>query len=273
MDAPFSPSQPCYAVIFSSVRSDADNDYAEAAADLATRAALQPGFLGMESAREQSGFGITISYWTDLEAIRAWKADAGHALAQHRGRSDWYEHFQLRVCRVERGHGFPESLFPAFSTPTTTLETGMTTKISAADYYLAKLAFETDSWDLAEALKLKTATSCPVVVIDARSPEAYAAEHIPGALNLPHRSMTPESTAHLDRDALYVTYCDGIGCNASTKGALQMARLGFRVKELLGGLDWWKRDGHATEGRDARTGASCATDDDAGGAPGCGCAG
>ena len=47
---------------------------------------------------------------------------------------------------------------------------------------------------------------------------------------------------------LYVTYCDGIGCNASTKGALNMAKLGFRVKELMGGLDWWKRDGCKTEG-------------------------
>jgi len=44
-----------------------------------------------------------------------------------------------------------------------------------------------------------------------------------------------------------VTYCDGIGCNASTKGALNMARLGFKVRELIGGLDWWKRDGHPTE--------------------------
>ncbi|MET0661411.1 MAG: rhodanese-like domain-containing protein [Steroidobacteraceae bacterium] len=85
-----------------------------------------------------------------------------------------------------------------------------------------------------------------VIVIDARSPQAYEAEHIPGAINIPHRQMNQQSTAHLDRSALVVTYCDGIGCNASTKGALAMSKLGFRVKELMGGLDWWKRDGHPT---------------------------
>jgi len=56
--------------------------------------------------------------------------------------------------------------------------------------------------------------------------------------------MNEETTKGFDRMALVVTYCDGIGCNASTKGALNMARLGFRVKEPIGGLDWWKRDWH-----------------------------
>lgn len=107
-------------------------------------------------------------------------------------------------------------------------------------HYLNKLAYETDSWDLKVALEAGE----NVVVIDARSPQAFAATHIPGAINIPHRQMDEVSTAHLDKSALIVTYCDGIGCNASTKGALAMAQLGFRVKELIGGLDWWKRDGH-----------------------------
>ena len=111
------------------------------------------------------------------------------------------------------------------------------------DHYANKLAYETDSWDLKVALEAGE----NVVVVDARSPEAYEEEHIPGAVNIPHREMNPESTGHLDTEALVVTYCDGIGCNASTKGALNMTRLGFRVKELMGGLDWWKRDGHPTE--------------------------
>lgn len=111
-------------------------------------------------------------------------------------------------------------------------------------HYQNRLAFETDSWDLKVAL----AAGENVIVIDARSPEAYQNEHIPGAINIPHREMNDETTANLDRAALVVTYCDGIGCNASTKGALNMARLGFRVKELIGGLDWWKRDGHETKG-------------------------
>ena len=110
-------------------------------------------------------------------------------------------------------------------------------------HYEDKLKYETDSWDLNEAIQ----NGEGVVVIDARSPEAFAEGHIPDAINFPHRNMNADSTVHLDREALYVTHCDGIGCNASTKGALNMARLGFRVKELMGGLDWWKRDGYPIE--------------------------
>ena len=118
------------------------------------------------------------------------------------------------------------------------------------EFYESKLKYETDSWDLSEAIKNKE----EVIVVDARSNEAYALEHIPTSINIPHRSMNDESTKHLDKTKLYVTYCDGIGCNASTKGAVNLARLGFNVKELLGGLDWWKRDGHATEGRQGAKG-------------------
>ena len=111
-------------------------------------------------------------------------------------------------------------------------------------YYEDKLAYETDSWDLKVALEAGE----NILVIDARAPQAFEQEHIPGAINLPHRSMSVETTRQFDKEALVVTYCDGIGCNASTKAALNMARLGFHVKELIGGLDWWKRDGHPTEG-------------------------
>lgn len=109
-------------------------------------------------------------------------------------------------------------------------------------HYERKLAFETDSWDVKVALE----SGENIVVIDARSPEAYQKEHIPAAINIPHRTMNEETTKHIHKTFLVVTYCDGIGCNASTKGALNMAKLGFRVKELMGGLDWWKRDGHKT---------------------------
>lgn len=105
-----------------------------------------------------------------------------------------------------------------------------------------KLRFHTDAWDLSVDLK---SGHPDIVVIDARSASAYQAGHIPGAISFPHREMNATSTARLDRGKVYVVYCDGIGCNASTKGAYKLARLGFRVKELLGGLDWWRRDGHA----------------------------
>ena len=104
-----------------------------------------------------------------------------------------------------------------------------------------KLRFHTDSWDLSVDLK---AALADIVVIDARSRDAYIAGHIPGAVSFPHRYMNVETVARFDRSKVYVVYCDGIGCNASTKGAYKLARLGFRAKELLGGLDWWRRDGH-----------------------------
>ncbi len=117
-------------------------------------------------------------------------------------------------------------------------------------FYRAKLAYETDSWDLSASLN----SGADIIVIDARSPAAFEIEHIPGAINIPHRTMNPDTTAHLDKETLYITYCDGIGCNASTKGALKMTELGFRVKELLGGIDWWCRDGYETHGKQARAG-------------------
>jgi rhodanese-related sulfurtransferase len=110
-------------------------------------------------------------------------------------------------------------------------------------YYEDKLKYEIDSWDLNESLK-----DSKTVVIDARASNAYEKEHIPMSINIPHRTMNEETTKHLDKNILYVTYCDGIGCNASTKGALNMTKLGFKVKELLGGLDWWIRDGYETKG-------------------------
>jgi len=117
-------------------------------------------------------------------------------------------------------------------------------------HYENKLAYEMDASDLFEALN----NGEKIVPLDARKAFGYEAEHIPGAINIPHREMNPETTKHLDKDVLYVTYCDGIGCNASTKGALNMCRLGFKVKELIGGIEWWKFDGYATEGTNAATG-------------------
>jgi rhodanese-related sulfurtransferase len=114
---------------------------------------------------------------------------------------------------------------------------------AATEYFRNKLAFETDAWDLNEMLRAGE----NVVVIDARSATAFAQEHIPGAVSFPHRTLNRDSTGHFDRDTLYVTYCDGGGCNASTKGALKLAEIGFQVKELIGGIDWWKRDGYPVE--------------------------
>jgi rhodanese-related sulfurtransferase len=119
-----------------------------------------------------------------------------------------------------------------------------------SDFFKAKLENETDPSDLKESVSRGE----PIVIIDARTAEAYESEHIPGAVNFPHRTMNAESTAKLDKSRIYVTYCDGIGCNASTKGAFKLSELGFKVKELMGGIDWWKRDGYETHGAKSTSG-------------------
>lgn len=101
------PKPPYYAVIFTSLRTEGDNGYTETARRMVELAAQQPGFLGMESARD--GVGVTVSYWESLEAIRAWKANAEHLLAQERGRRDWYSAFKTRIAKVERDYGFGDA--------------------------------------------------------------------------------------------------------------------------------------------------------------------
>jgi heme-degrading monooxygenase HmoA len=98
------PDPPYTAVIFTSVRTGTGSeDYAETAQRMEQLAAQQPGYLGIESARE--GIGITVSYWRSAAAARAWKAVAEHRLAQQRGRGEWYADYRVRVATVERDYG------------------------------------------------------------------------------------------------------------------------------------------------------------------------
>jgi heme-degrading monooxygenase HmoA len=97
------PQPPYYAVIFTSTRTDGDSGYHDAAAEILALAATQPGFLGFESARQE--IGISVSYWSSLEAIKAWKGNAAHQQVQQRAK-DWYQAFRVRICRVEREYGF-----------------------------------------------------------------------------------------------------------------------------------------------------------------------
>jgi len=97
------PEPPYYAVVFTSVRTDGDNDYAETARRLMELAAEQHGYLGIESARNRhDASGITVSYWTDLKSIRQWKHNAEHLMAQQRGKSEWYSAFRTRIAKVEK---------------------------------------------------------------------------------------------------------------------------------------------------------------------------
>jgi heme-degrading monooxygenase HmoA len=98
------PEPPYTAVIFTSVRTEGDHGYARMAARMDALAAEQPGYLGMETARED-GLGLTVSYWTDEAAAAAWKQVAEHLVAQERGRDVWYADYRMRVATVTRAYG------------------------------------------------------------------------------------------------------------------------------------------------------------------------
>jgi rhodanese-related sulfurtransferase len=127
---------------------------------------------------------------------------------------------------------------------------GPVTAVAAADpvvaerHFLDRLAFETDPADVAAQLRGDPAA---IVLVDTRSAEAYAEAHITGAVSLPHASIDAESLAALPSDALVVTYCWSIHCNASTKGAARVAALGRPVKEMIGGIAAWEAEGLPVE--------------------------
>jgi heme-degrading monooxygenase HmoA len=99
------PEPPYYAVIFSSVLSHDVEGYVQTSDRMMALASGQPGFLGVESAREE--IGITVSYWRDLDAINGWRRHAEHVEAKRIGRTRWYKTYRLRICRVEREYGAP----------------------------------------------------------------------------------------------------------------------------------------------------------------------
>ena len=97
------PKPPYYSVIFTSIRTEGDNGYGAMANRMVELAEQQPGYLGADSARE--AVGITVSYWSDLESIKNWKANSEHIVAQKTGRKIWYESFNVRIAKVEREYG------------------------------------------------------------------------------------------------------------------------------------------------------------------------
>ena len=95
------------AVIFTSRRTQGEAGYGEASDEMVALAARQPGFIGIESARDASGLGITVSYWASEEAIANWRRNDEHTAMRERGRSLWYAQYEVRVARVERGYAGP----------------------------------------------------------------------------------------------------------------------------------------------------------------------
>ncbi|MEE9129898.1 MAG: antibiotic biosynthesis monooxygenase [Phycisphaerales bacterium] len=101
------PKPPYYAVVFTSQLTDHDhNGYTEMSDRMFALAAQQPGYLGVEAVHGEDGFGMTVSYWESLDAIRNWRAQAEHKIAQAQGRAKWYQRYQLRICRVEKDYSF-----------------------------------------------------------------------------------------------------------------------------------------------------------------------
>jgi heme-degrading monooxygenase HmoA len=96
--------KPYYAVIFTSTQTNTLDGYSEMADQMEALAKQQPGFLGMESAR--NGLGITVSYWESLDAIKTWKLQSDHLVAQRKGRTDFYNWYKVRICKVERDYEF-----------------------------------------------------------------------------------------------------------------------------------------------------------------------
>ena len=124
------------------------------------------------------------------------------------------------------------------------LETPPADPRSAEEHFASRLMFETDPSDVYADLTNKVSG---ILVIDARTPEAYAKGHVPGAISLPYRGIDRETTSAISKDKVLVTYCDGVFCNASTKAAARLTALGFRAKEMLDGMTGWRKEGYPVE--------------------------
>jgi len=109
-------------------------------------------------------------------------------------------------------------------------------------HFSRKLGFETDCWDVHDALSREVDD---FVLLDVRSPSLYAEGHVPGALNLPHGKITQRKMAEWPEGTLFVTYCAGPHCNGADKGALRLAQLGLPVKLMIGGVTGWLDEGFA----------------------------
>lgn len=123
------------------------------------------------------------------------------------------------------------------------LETPPAAPEEARRHFTGRLAFETDISDLMADLNKG---NTDLVVVDTRSAKSFSQCHIPGAINLP--KIDAKTTAELPMDKVYIVYCWGPGCNGSTKGAMRLNELGFRAKEVIGGIEYWRKEGGTVEG-------------------------
>lgn len=115
---------------------------------------------------------------------------------------------------------------------------------AALAHFESALAFETDCWDVHEAMQ---GGAADFVLVDVRSPALFAAGHVPGAINIPHAKLVEPILAGHPKDTLFVVYCAGPHCNGAHRGAARLARLGRPVKMMIGGVTGWLDEGFALE--------------------------
>jgi rhodanese-related sulfurtransferase len=128
------------------------------------------------------------------------------------------------------------------------LETPAAPPETSNRHFVHKLTVETDPSDVKTDLD-NGATG--FVVIDARSADGYKKAHVPGAKSLPHWTINAETTAGLSKETLLVVYCWSPACNGATKACAKLSGLGFRVKEMIGGIEYWRKEGYPVEGTEA----------------------
>jgi len=121
----------------------------------------------------------------------------------------------------------------------------------ASRHFASKLSVETDPSDV--MLDLQRGQT-GFIIVDVRNADDFEESHVEGAISFPYRQINAETVTRLPKDKLIVTYCWGPGCNASTKAALRLSSLGYRVKEMIGGLEYWKREGGNLTGKNGLAG-------------------
>jgi rhodanese-related sulfurtransferase len=114
----------------------------------------------------------------------------------------------------------------------------------AERHFAARLSFETDCWDVHQS---QQEGANDFMLVDVRAPSLYAQSHLPGAVNIPHGKMVAAYMASYPKDTLFVVYCAGPHCNGANKAALALARLGYPVKEMIGGMTGWADEGFSFE--------------------------
>lgn len=121
------------------------------------------------------------------------------------------------------------------------LETPPASQVAAQAHFAQKLSCETDPSDVYADIQNK---KNDFTFVDVRSPKVYKQAHAQGAINIPHINMTEEEMAVFPKNRIFVVYCWGPGCNGATKAAFKLSGLGFLVKEMIGGIEYWKREGY-----------------------------